>query len=358
MVDGRVANAVPDTAAEPEVASLPATEAAGIGAYVGVPLRLPDGRLYGALCCIDRDAQPHLGEADVRLLHMLARLVGEQLDEMESARAAERAQREQFALISHDLRAPLSIIRGFGELLAARADSDDVGTAAELIVRNARKLDRMVEDLLLLARTQAGALVLDRRPLDLRTVVSAALQDAGEAASEAGVTLGSQLPAQPVAVLGDELRLAQLLDNLLSNAIKYSPGGGTVTVRLGRQRTTAVLEVHDQGIGIAPEELEHLFERFYRASTARRHAIPGLGLGLAICQSIAAAHDGTIDAESAQGQGTRLRVRLPLNVPARALRQPQPAGQPPESACPTPPHALAELPREVVSGLRRRPGPS
>ena len=107
-----------------------------------------------------------------------------------------------------------------------------------------------------------------------------------------------------------------MLDNLLSNAVKYSPDGGRVDVRLRRDATTAVLEVADAGIGIPPAEVEHLFDRFFRASSARGRGIPGTGLGLATARSLVEGHEGTITAESELGRGTTFRVRLPLDRPA------------------------------------------
>ncbi|MGZ4276904.1 MAG: sensor histidine kinase [Solirubrobacteraceae bacterium] len=169
-----------------------------------------------------------------------------------------------------------------------------------------------MEDALLIARAEAGALEARREPLALAEIVAGAAHDAEGLARSAGVELALDVPGDPVHLEGDPGQLRRVLDNLLSKAVKYSPAGGPVDVRLRIDRSTALVEVADGGIGMPPAEVDHLFTRFFRASTARARNIPGTGLGLAICRSIVAAHEGTITVESAVGAGTTVRVRLPL----------------------------------------------
>ena len=126
--------------------------------------------------------------------------------------------------------------------------------------------------------------------------------------------------AEPLPVLkGDRVRLGQLLDNLISNAIKFTPVGGSVTVGVSRRGDRAVLEVTDTGMGIPASEQEHLFERFFRTTSATRSAIQGTGLGLSIVKTIAQGHGGTIEFESVEGEGTTFRVELPLRAVPLAL---------------------------------------
>ena len=313
MVDGRLPNLVPDTAANPEAAAVPATAAAGVSAYLGVPLRRRDGSLYGTFCCIAGAAQPAIGDEHVRLMEALAQLVGDQLDRLEAVGAAQRAQSAFFTSITHDVRTPLTVITGYAEELVAGAPSPEAAHDwAQRILRNAERLDGLLDDVLLLARAEAGALEGRRRPVDLAALVAEAVGDAAPAARAGGVLLETALPDGPLTLEGDAGQLRRVLDNLLSNAVKYSPAGGPVAVRLRADGPTALLEVADRGIGIPAAEVEHLFARFYRASTVRDGEIRGSGLGLSISRSIVAAHEGTIAIESEDGAGTTVRVRLPL----------------------------------------------
>jgi signal transduction histidine kinase len=140
--------------------------------------------------------------------------------------------------------------------------------------------------------------------------------DAGEAAAPVarrrGVELGVD-PGQTGPIQGDRARLAQLIDNLISNAIKFTPEGGRVDVRVRADATHAIVEVSDNGIGIREDEIPQLFTRFFRAQSATNHSISGTGLGLAIAKSIADAHGGSIEVESKLGEGTTMRLLLPLD---------------------------------------------
>jgi signal transduction histidine kinase len=122
-------------------------------------------------------------------------------------------------------------------------------------------------------------------------------------------------------MVGDRSRLAQVLDNLVSNALKFTPEGGTVAIRASAVDGNAVLEVEDDGIGIAPEEQDRLFDRFFRSAEATERAIPGTGLGLTIAKAIVERHEGTIEVESAAGKGTTMRVRLPVHAPHRLAEE-------------------------------------
>jgi PAS domain S-box-containing protein len=219
---------------------------------------------------------------------------------------------EFVALVSHELRTPLTSICGYLELLQEEADqlTDEHASFVTVLDRNAHRLLRLVNDLLFVAQVDAGRLALDREPLRLDDLADEAVAAARPFADEKGVELSFSVE-RPPSVDGDRGRLAQLLDNLVSNALKFTPAGGKVDVRVAAQDGRALVTVSDTGIGIAPDEVERLFERFYRASTATERAIPGTGLGLAISRAIVDAHDGTVSVESQVGVGTTFRVVLP-----------------------------------------------
>jgi signal transduction histidine kinase len=228
-------------------------------------------------------------------------------------REVDRLKEEFLASVSHELRTPLTSVLGYAESLRAGdfgSLDDDQLRALHVVERNAGRLNRLIDDLLLTARIESQSLDLQLEELDLGTLAAESVQAAGPGAEAQGVRLA--LAAEAVRVEGDRLRLGQLLDNLVSNAVKFTPDGGTVRVSLARRDGQAVLEVADTGIGIPADEQERLFERFYRATTARDRSIEGTGLGLVIARAIAEAHGGGIGFESREGEGTTFRVRLPL----------------------------------------------
>ena len=235
------------------------------------------------------------------------------LRETTRERAAEQAKDEFLATVSHELRTPLTAIRGYLEVVL---DGETGELTSEqrrflgIVDRSASHLTSLVEDLLVVGRTAEGRLDLDLAEVDLAEIAAGCVEAAAAAAGEKRIRLS--LDAEPGAVLrGDRLRLTQLVTNLVGNAIKFTPDGGHVDVRAGPAGELAVLEVADDGIGIAEEEQERVFERFFRASGAAEGQVPGTGLGLAITKAIVEAHDGKIDVRSSRGEGTTFRVELP-----------------------------------------------
>lgn len=231
------------------------------------------------------------------------------------AREVARLKDEFVGLISHELRTPLSSILGYLELMR----DDDVHPLSEEQVqylgvaeRNAHRLLRLVGDLLFTAQVESGRFPLDSREVELDTIVRASVESARPAAHAAGIELVEVLPATPVPVYGDPTRLGQAVDNLISNAIKFTPRDGRVTVSLALTDGVAEISVADTGLGIAADEVEHLFSRFFRATTATRNAVPGVGLGLTITKAIVTAHGGEMAVESVEGAGTTFRMRIPL----------------------------------------------
>nr|WP_193571218.1 ATP-binding protein [Diaminobutyricibacter tongyongensis] len=235
--------------------------------------------------------------------------------DMTKAREFARLKDEFVGLISHELRTPLSSILGYLELMR---DDEDAPLSAEqlqylgIAERNAHRLLRLVGDLLFTAQVESGQFPLDLREVDLRDVVGASIESAGPAADSAGIDLVARLDDRPLLIRGDAQRIGQAVDNLVSNAIKFTPARGTITVGLERDDTDACITVSDSGIGIPAVELGQLSTRFFRASTATRNAVPGVGLGLTITKAIVTAHGGRMAIESEEGVGTSFTVRLPL----------------------------------------------
>jgi signal transduction histidine kinase len=241
------------------------------------------------------------------------------LSDVTAEREAERMKDEFFALVSHELRTPLTSIIGYLELLQEDGSGDGDPAAAQraqfltVIDRNARRLLRLVGDLLFVAQVEAGRLSLDEGEVDLEAVAAESIEAATPRARAGGVELVLETEPLPP-VRGDQDRLGQAIDNLVSNAIKFTPDGGRVTVRLARDDDRAVIEVSDNGIGISDVDMQRLFERFFRTQRATAAAIPGVGLGLTIAQAIVHGHEGRLSVQSSEGEGTTFRIDLPLHL--------------------------------------------
>jgi signal transduction histidine kinase len=217
-------------------------------------------------------------------------------------------QRDFAADASHELRTPLSVVRSSVDHLLRNPDRrvGEVGTALNDISAEVDRLSAMVGDLLLLARTDSGAVELSKAPLDLADLATTALGDVQAIAAQRQVSL--RVDAMPAHVVGDPDRLRQLVTILVDNALHHSPPGKQVTVRVAPTGRRVLLAVEDDGPGIREEDLPHLFERFWRAPGAPEG---GSGLGLAIAAWIVAAHDGRISAGNRPGGGARFEVDLP-----------------------------------------------
>ena len=248
--------------------------------------------------------------------------------DMTETRATERMKDQFLSLVSHELRTPLTSILGYLELVL-----DDPGLGQEqraqlgTVERNAQRLLRLVGDLLFTAQVDAGRFSLHPEDVDLAAVVRAAEETVRVTAAATGVEVVADVPDGGLVVHGDAVRLGQACDNLVSNAVKFTPAGGRVALALRPAWRTADavvvdapqddavpvarLAVSDTGIGIPTGEQGRLFARFFRASTARRHAVPGVGLGLAITRAIAAAHGGALEVASVEGRGTTFTLTLP-----------------------------------------------
>jgi heavy metal sensor kinase len=222
-------------------------------------------------------------------------------------------QRRFVADASHELRTPVAVIRNKAEVALLRPRSqDDYGTVLYSIHAETERLSHLISDLLALARGDEGQARFEREMVRLDQLVESVGANAEGLAEERGIGLSVQA-SQPVTLIGDEARLIQVILNLLDNAIRSTEPGGQVLLSLQATSSEAQLAVRDTGIGIAPEHLPHLFERFYRADPSRRRDFgSGTGLGLAIVEWIVRAHGGSIVVESQMGRGSCFTVTLPL----------------------------------------------
>ncbi len=242
------------------------------------------------------------------------------LREVTQQRELDRLKDDFVATVSHELRTPLTSMMGFLEMLRegeAGQLTEEQRRFLAIVYRSSERLQRLVGDLLFVARLDASGLQLQFAPVRLDEIARELVESSSALARSRELVLESDL-ADVAPIRGDHERLVQLIGNLLSNAIKFTPAGGTVTVRTFADHGWAVLEVADTGIGIPEGEQERLFQRFFRSSTATEQAIPGTGLGLVISRAIVEAHGGTIEVTSRPGAGTCFRVELPFELEEKA----------------------------------------
>jgi PAS domain S-box-containing protein len=243
------------------------------------------------------------------------------------AREADRLKDEFLAVLSHELRTPLNAILGYARLLRGGVlDAEKAGRALETLERNATSLTQIVEDVLDVSRIVSGKIRLDVQPVELPLVIHNAVATVQPAADAKAVRLQTIVDPRVGPVSGDPDRLQQVVWNLLSNAVKFTPKTGRVQVRLERCNSHVEIVVSDTGIGIRPDFLAHVFERFRQSEAGTTRKTGGLGLGLSIVRHIVEMHGGTVQASSeGEGQGATFRVRLPLMIvhpaPLRETRE-------------------------------------
>jgi len=297
-----------------------------IAFFVGVvPAILVGGWIAGrALEPVDRMITEVREITDGRSLH---RRLAVSMERDELGRLAEtlnqmmtRLERSFSALrrftadASHELKTPLTVVRAGVERAITRPDMPPETLAAlEETLQEVNRMTELLESLLTLARADEGRADLHRESVDLRDIIAEAGETGELLAEHAGVGIDIRLPSEPLVLPVDRSRIRQLALNLIENAVKYTPRGGQVSVELGTNDGRAVFTVADTGIGIAPGDLPHVFDRFWRADSARTRTSEraGTGLGLAICKWIAEAHGGTIEVQSRPGRGTTFTVGLP-----------------------------------------------
>jgi len=281
----------------------------------------------------------------------------EQLDALQRAEALARAAQaegeqasrmkdEFLATLSHELRTPLNAILGWSQLIRQRPDPQMIEEGLSIIERNTRVQVQLIEDLLDMSRIISGKLRLEFEMIDVATFIDAAIETVEPAAKAKGVELRKVVGRGSNHVAGDANRLQQVIWNLLSNAIKFTPAGGHVEVRAERRKSEVAISVSDSGLGIKPDFLPHVFERFRQADGSTTRPQGGLGLGLAIVKNLVELHGGTVEAYSAgQNQGSTFTILLP--IAARIDHQSDHRIRPPDAMAKAP-----DLGRESLSGLK------
>jgi len=284
------------------------------------PLRDEQGRTIGVIGVATDITDRKRAERELEAL-----VATEQRLRAEAERA-NRAKDEFLAIVSHELRSPLNALRGWGHLLATTRplDASLVDRATKAIKRNVEHQARLIDDLLDTSRLISGKLTLERQPLNLVEVVHAALEVVRPAATAKHVALDAAFDHPVVTVEGDAGRLQQVATNMLSNAIKFTPEHGRIETSVRLVGGRIQLAVRDNGVGIAPEFLPHVFDRFSQADTSTTRRAGGLGIGLALVRHLVELHGGTVRAESpGAGQGATFTVELPAPpAGAWAMRAP------------------------------------
>ncbi|MCA1594889.1 MAG: HAMP domain-containing histidine kinase [Chloroflexi bacterium] len=225
-------------------------------------------------------------------------------------------QRRFTADASHELRTPLTRIKvSTSEALSGEHSLDEYRAALAVADRGADVMSRLIEQLLTLARSDAGQLRLRMAPLDLGELLRSM---AASVARPDGAPIRVDISEEPICVLGDEDHLRRVFLNLLENAVRHTPESGQIVMRAQADARTAVIQVIDTGEGIPAADLPHVGERFFRVDTSRSRSRGGAGLGLAICRGIAQAHGGTLSVASSPGSGTIVSVSLPAGTPESA----------------------------------------
>jgi signal transduction histidine kinase len=290
-------------------------ERVGYTSSMVVPLR---ARSHTFGCLVLGAVGRRFDEDDLSLAQSLAdrgALAADNARLFREAQEANRLKDEFLATLSHELRTPLNAIVGWTKLLQdGQLDASTQARAVATIDRNARAQTQLIEDILDVSRIVAGKLSLDVRAVDLGAVIEGALDSVRHAAEAKGVRLVTEIARGIGPFQGDPDRLQQVAWNLVSNAIKFSTRGGTVRVRLSQAGDQAEISVQDDGLGIKPEFLPHVFERFRQADSSSTRPHGGLGLGLAIVRHLVELHGGSVDVASpGEGKGATFTVRLPLH---------------------------------------------
>jgi signal transduction histidine kinase/ActR/RegA family two-component response regulator len=318
-----------------------------VRSYLAVPVVSRSGEVIGGLFFGHREpdvftdraerlvigiaAQAAMAIDNARLYEAARRSADERARLLEAERQA-RAEVERVSLmkdeflatLSHELRTPLNAVLGWSEVLLRRMPGDPATVKAlEAIARNARAQAQLIDDLLDMNRIVSGKIRLDVQRFELAPVVEAALDSVRPSADAKSIAIRKTLDPDAGPLFGDPDRIQQVVWNLLSNAVKFTPRSGKIDVVVRRVESHVEIDVHDSGLGISPEFLPHLFERFRQAdsSTTRKHG--GLGLGLSIVKQLVELHGGSVLASSqGTGQGASFRVNLPL----RPVLDPSPSG--------------------------------
>jgi PAS domain S-box-containing protein len=283
-------------------------------AAVGLPVRSRSGELVAVAEFFSTRPLPEDGMMDT--LRVVSSQVAQFVERQRTEEEAQRMKDQIVANVSHELRTPLTAIDGWVHVLLGEEPgplNDEQRRFLSIVKRNSDRLMRLVGDLLVAGQVEAGKLKLERDDVDVSELARETAELVATNAATKRIALNVHADA-PIIVHGDRQRLGQLLSNLVANAIKFTPEEGVVDVRVGRRNGSCQITVRDSGIGIPKGDRDHLFERFYRASSATERGITGTGLGLAISKAIAESHDGTIELADEDGPGAKFVVELPMTT--------------------------------------------
>jgi len=322
--------AVSDIATDPRIeATRKMYRSLGTQSMLLVPVQV--GRQLHGVLGFDYYRQKHVWQPDeIRLLEAVARQLGLALDNVRLFREARlRAEELAAALarqeeldrlkdqfiqnVSHELRSPLALILGYAEMLKAGELGElrpEQQKPAAVIARRARMLGDLVQDITLILEAEVSP--PKPKPVPLDELTWAAVEDFQVATEQAELTLQAEIAPHLPPVSGSQGYLRRVLDNLIGNAVKFTPAGGTIAVRLRQEGKQVILEVSDTGVGIPPDQLERIFERFYQVDGSARRRYGGVGLGLALVKEIVEAYGGNVTVESQVGEGTTFTVSLPI----------------------------------------------
>ena len=293
----------------------------GWGSLVSAPLKAQD-KTVGVITLIAQ-GRDRFSPENVDLLTAIGHQVGVAVDnarlgeeaaEAEILQELDRLRSELIANVSHELRTPLGLIKVFCTTLLRKDVEFDRETQREFlqdIDEETERLEKIVDNLLDLSRMESGRLRLDRRPTDVGRLIKGVMEAMGTSIQPIQHRFAHDIPADPLIAAVDPKHIEQVLRNLLGNAIKYSPEGGTITAGGRGDERQLLIWVSDEGIGIAPRDLEKIFERFYRVESEVTMNVRGAGLGLPVCRGIVEAHGGRIWAESIPGEGSTFYFALP-----------------------------------------------
>ncbi|MCU0566573.1 MAG: ATP-binding protein [Oculatellaceae cyanobacterium Prado106] len=279
-----------------------------IGSYGGTAVRDKHGRVTLGIVTVRDVTQQRQAQAE------LARSLLAEQTAREESEQANRVKDEFLAVLSHELRSPLNPILGWAQLLQSQQfDAEKTAHALSTIERNAQLQAQLIDDLLDVSRILQGKFVVNLNPVNLVTVVEAAIEVVRLSAEAKGIQLHTVFPSDRMVVMGDASRLQQVVWNLLTNAVKFTPRGGTVEIRLDSHGNMAQIQIQDTGKGISPEFLPHVFDYFRQEDGATTRKFGGLGLGLALVRHLIEQQGGEVRVESAgENQGATFTVRLPL----------------------------------------------
>ena len=313
---------VPDARKHAELKSNPAISDLGVIAYAGMPLKSADGQRLGSFCVIDSKAR-QWGDEEIRVLRCMANCVETEIaskqrlanQNIELQNAAEVAKRKNIFLaqLSHELRNPLSPILNAAQMLCEGGfEEKDKPPIYEMLRDQTLQVVRMVNDMLDLSRVEQGKIRIEKKPVDIRSVVDSSVNAIRSSAVEQGHSINVQRYDQPLMVLGDFDRLVQVTNNLLTNACRYTPEGGEIRVQVSENEGQATVRVTDNGIGIPADQLIEVFKVFNQVEPTEKSK-QGLGLGLALVRQLVNLHGGHVAAQS-EGidHGSDFRISIPL----------------------------------------------